>query len=163
MLRSRESGGLPPEFATELTEDEVTVALAYIQHGGDTWAVAAELSLPVSDVLGVVARREFRVAMILFMGTLGGTYEQMLEGLRLDFFMRLQEALHSPKDRTRIEAMRMLQGMYEGERKRDARRAERLGEAGVDPAAFDRAATATERLSDAELAHRVARMGQALH
>lgn len=155
--------GLAPEFAQELTQEELNVALSYIQHGGDTLEVATSLQLSVADVLGLVSRREFRAAVLMFIGTLGGTYEEMLSSLKLDFFAKLHESLHSTKDRTRIEALRLISGMFEGQLKRQARAEERASLDQDDLRDFDKAANTTANMSNSELTQRLARMGQTLH
>jgi hypothetical protein len=157
------AAALPPDFAQGMSELEVSVALAYIQHGGDTLEVAAQLNLPVMDVLGLTAQPDFKRSVLMFIGLIGGTYDDMLASMQLDFFAGLHDALHSTKDRTRIEALRMLSSMFEGERKRSLRREERaLLEVALDPnRELERART--ESMTARELTDRLARVGQTLH
>lgn len=107
-----------PEFMSALSEIEGVVVLSALEVGAVVPSVADDLNIHPFDAATILARPLVRECIQRLAGLCGAAFDAHLDLLRPSFFDVLLSALNSPKDRTRIEGLRIAKDLLEKQESR---------------------------------------------
>lgn len=101
-----------------LSEGEALVVLSSLEHNGLASAVADDLNIHPCDAATMLTRPAVKDCIIKLAGALGASFDSHLDIIKPSFFDVLLGALNSPKDRTRIEGLRIAKDLLEKQESR---------------------------------------------
>lgn len=87
--------------------------LLHLELGGNHAKIAEEMGANIRDVTYILSQSHVQTALAVTGAALGSHFVDVVNGLSAKYFSALIGLIDSTKDRSRIEGLRMLTGLYE--------------------------------------------------